>query len=250
MMATALEIADWLVRYRAEDAGAPIDAMSLQKHLFYAQGFHLAIAHEPLFADEMRAWRNGPVVPAVYHRYKECGAAPIEPPSDGTSESLGSSIDEFLCSVIAFLAPYTAIALSDATHCEEPWLEGRRGYRRSEPSDKPIPRESLTEHFAQLIDDGENALSAYALLEGVPEPRWGSLYIAGICARLRTKHPFYRSGVALWREKLWQPPAGPVDLPKELFQPPPKGTLTEGMRFSTRDEYRRLREDKEQHAAE
>lgn len=70
MMATALEIADWLVRYRAEDAGAPIDAMSLQKHLFYAQGFHLAIAHEPLFADEMRAWRNGPVVPAVYHRYR------------------------------------------------------------------------------------------------------------------------------------------------------------------------------------
>lgn len=249
-MTTALEIADWLVRYRAEDAGAPIDAMSLQKHLFYAQGFHLATAHEPLFPDEMQAWRNGPVVPAVYQRYKQFGAAPIEQPLGGTPTSLGSSTEEFLCSIVAFLAPYTAIALSDATHCEEPWLEARRGYRRWDPSNKPIPHKGLAEHFGRLIDDGENALSAHALLDGVPEPRWGSLYVAGICARLMTKHPFYRAGVALWREKLWQPPPGPADLPKELFQPPPKGTFTEGMRFSTLDEYRKLREDEEKHAAE
>ncbi len=47
-MHTATQIADWIVRFRAE-AAAPVDPMSLQKLLFYAKAFHLARHGEPLF---------------------------------------------------------------------------------------------------------------------------------------------------------------------------------------------------------
>ena len=56
-MLTATQIADWIVRFRAE-AAAPVDPMSLQKLLFYAQAFHLARHGEPLFLEKFKAWRS------------------------------------------------------------------------------------------------------------------------------------------------------------------------------------------------
>jgi len=57
-MHSATQIADWIVRFRAE-AAAPVDPMSLQKLLFYAQAFHLARHGDALFADKFKAWVDG-----------------------------------------------------------------------------------------------------------------------------------------------------------------------------------------------
>ncbi len=47
-----------------------ITPMKLQKLIFFAHGWHLALAGEPLIADQVEAWQFGPVVPSIYHEFK------------------------------------------------------------------------------------------------------------------------------------------------------------------------------------
>ncbi|MDB9308928.1 DUF4065 domain-containing protein [Aphanizomenon sp. CS-733/32] len=46
--------------------------MKSQKLLYYAQSLHLAMYDEPLFPEEIQAWRYGPVCPPAY-RSGGCG---------------------------------------------------------------------------------------------------------------------------------------------------------------------------------
>src|ERR1700694_2857099 len=104
-MPAAIDIADWIVRLRADDIGVPIDLPSLGKHLFYAQSFRLALIGEVLFDDDFEAWRNGPVLPQVYQSYKGFGSNPIIP-SDGHQRSLGD-VESYLEEVVDFFGGYT-----------------------------------------------------------------------------------------------------------------------------------------------
>lgn len=54
----------------AKKDGTSITPMKLQKLIFFAHGWHLALAGEPLIADQVEAWQFGPVVPAIYHEFK------------------------------------------------------------------------------------------------------------------------------------------------------------------------------------
>jgi uncharacterized phage-associated protein len=38
-----------------------MDAMRLQKLLYYVQAWHLAVTDEPLFPEQIKAWKDGPV---------------------------------------------------------------------------------------------------------------------------------------------------------------------------------------------
>jgi uncharacterized phage-associated protein len=61
----------------AERDGAKIDPLQLQKLLYLAQGWTLALTGNPLFPDHIEAWDYGPVVPEVYHSLKAFGSSPI-----------------------------------------------------------------------------------------------------------------------------------------------------------------------------
>jgi uncharacterized phage-associated protein len=39
----------------------PMEAMRLQKLVYYSQAWHLAFVDEPIFADTIQAWRDGPL---------------------------------------------------------------------------------------------------------------------------------------------------------------------------------------------
>jgi uncharacterized phage-associated protein len=55
--------------------------LKLQKLLYFAYGVHLSLFNEKLFEGEIQAWKHGPVVPVVYHEFKDCGKDPIMPNS-------------------------------------------------------------------------------------------------------------------------------------------------------------------------
>ncbi len=74
---TAHEIAKYFVSLVDEEAGDSISNLKVQKLLYYAQGGYLAFHDEPLFPEAIKAWAHGPVVPQVYHEYKQYGAGPI-----------------------------------------------------------------------------------------------------------------------------------------------------------------------------
>ena len=78
-MIPATEVARYFLSLTDEDAGELISNLKLQKLLYYAQGFHLAIFGGPLFPESIEAWQHGPVVPEVYRYFHGQGSAHIEP---------------------------------------------------------------------------------------------------------------------------------------------------------------------------
>ncbi len=78
MTMTASEAARYFLALQDDEDS--ISNLKLQKLLYYAQGFSLALTGKPLFNDQIKAWIHGPVVPSVWADYRECGAGPVPRP--------------------------------------------------------------------------------------------------------------------------------------------------------------------------
>lgn len=61
----------------AKNSEYDVSHMKLQKLVFIANGFHLAIFDEPLYYNDTAAWKWGPVVPFLYKKLKKYEAKPI-----------------------------------------------------------------------------------------------------------------------------------------------------------------------------
>ena len=75
----ASDVAKYFLAQMSDDCGDTISNLKLQKLLYYAQGFHLALFVARLCPEASEAWAHGPVVADVYHQYKEYGSIPIPP---------------------------------------------------------------------------------------------------------------------------------------------------------------------------
>ena len=65
---SAQTVANHFVELLHDQGG--ISNLKLQKLLYYAQAWHLALYGEPLFRDRIEAWVHGPVVPPVFGAFK------------------------------------------------------------------------------------------------------------------------------------------------------------------------------------
>lgn len=63
---------------RGFDEEDPIDPLKLQKLLYFAHGWNLGLYGEPLLSESVQAWKYGPVIPSIYHEFKEVGSDPID----------------------------------------------------------------------------------------------------------------------------------------------------------------------------
>ena len=115
----------------------PIDQMKLQKLLFYAHAWHLAMNGAPLFDDDFEAWPWGPVVRDIYFQTREFGRMPITTkitelrrvgngPLDFkffTPQGVDAGpVKAFIRAVWDSHKQYTGVQLSNSTHAQgEPW---------------------------------------------------------------------------------------------------------------------------------
>lgn len=226
-MTTALEIADWLVELCADQLGAPIDSMSLEKQLYYAQSFHLALGRGQLFSDDFQAWKWGPVVREVWSHYS--GAGPISHTRRTfgfipvKTAALSDATASFVRESFSIFSTLSQYQLSEATHREDPWLVTRGDLPKNEKSDRVIAKGTMASYYATLMAEGEDALSRHALLATLPDPRWGWFYVAGIYARRMAIHPMYVKALSVWgaSTKLWEVPAED-EYTADLYPRPPK----------------------------
>ena len=114
-------VADRLI---ARLAGA-VTPLALQKLLYYAQGWHLAAHDEPLFDEEIQAWKYGPVVPLVYRRFRQLGDGRIPRAAIMTNPDgiLARPVLELLDWIGDRYGTLSAIELMRRTHNEAPWRE-------------------------------------------------------------------------------------------------------------------------------
>ncbi len=121
---TAKEIAIWFLRENRimkDDYDADsISNLKLQKLLYYAQGSYLALTNEPLFNENILAWKHGPVVNEVYQVYKKYGSDGI-PDNQLEHVDIDPSTTSILKQVYSVFGQYSAWGLRNMTHEENPW---------------------------------------------------------------------------------------------------------------------------------
>lgn len=128
-MPSCFDVARFFLSLVDEDAGDVMTNLKLQKLVYYAQGFHLAIYGKPLFPERIYPWEYGPVVPILYHTLKKHGAGPIsvndvEHPPHGR---LDANVKKLLREVNSVYGQFSALRLMQLTHNEPPWKETPNG---------------------------------------------------------------------------------------------------------------------------
>src|SRR5437870_3577302 len=61
----------------AKLANQELNPMKIQKLVYYAHGWNLALDGQPLIDEAVEAWTYGPVIPSLYHEFKKYGGGPI-----------------------------------------------------------------------------------------------------------------------------------------------------------------------------
>ncbi|AID83500.1 MULTISPECIES: Panacea domain-containing protein [Pseudomonas] len=146
-MPSSIDVAKFFLAQSNEEAGDLVSNLKLQKLVYYAQGFHLAVYDEPLFTDSIEAWTHGPVVPNVYHHYKQFGSGSIPAPIDFNLEAFSPEQVELLNEVQQIYGQYSAWRLREMTHEEAPW---RNNYQAGAMS-REIPADDMRQFFKTLV---------------------------------------------------------------------------------------------------
>ncbi len=124
-----------------------ITPLSLQKALYYVQGFYFAFYKSFLFEDECQAWVHGPVYRDIYFRYRDYRFNPIEGNYKVDDTGFSSSEKAILDSVVKHICCYSGKVLEHFTHSETPWLSARGDLLENEPSNKVINKDEIATYF-------------------------------------------------------------------------------------------------------
>lgn len=166
----------------AKSEGKPLDQMQLQKLVYYANGWHLAIKGKRLINEQVEAWRYGPVIPSLRESFRDYGDQPIDAPASyllptrrgmisfeeieevvPTIEQGNPSDLEFVKSLLERVwqvyGNYTGIQLSNMTHeAGSPWDHVYRKYDGNIPKGTDIPEQEIRDYFVGLAS--QKAVSA------------------------------------------------------------------------------------------
>lgn len=134
-----------VARYILERQG-PETTLKLQKLVYYVHAW--AVAKGPsLISDTVKAWRQGPVVPALYHEHRgrrRIAATDLAPHGSVLTAEQRIHID----GVLSYYGGLPPKYLSEMTHHEQPWREAREFGARWGHNSPPITDEALRKFYS------------------------------------------------------------------------------------------------------
>jgi len=138
----ARQIANWFVE-RARADGTALSIMSLLKLTYIAHGWHMELRKLPLFDNKIEAWQYGPVIPDVYHAFRNQGVH-VSGSVDAPKPLIADGDSQLLSQIWDIYGHMSAFKLSDLTHeVGGPWhIASSAGgpYAR-------IPNEAIQKHY-------------------------------------------------------------------------------------------------------
>ena len=150
-MVRAQTVANQIVKsFRAKGG---ISNLKLQKLLYYAQAWNLALYGKPLFRDRIEAWVHGPVVPPVFGAFKHFKWLPIS--STVGSAKFPDQYKPHLAEVIRVYGGFSPTELERLTHREAPWKEARGGIPNHQPSRAIITHDAMKRFYGARLRDAE-----------------------------------------------------------------------------------------------
>lgn len=145
------EIASYFI-WLASQSDVEIDAYKLQKLMYYAQAWHLAIYGTPIFNADFQAWIHGPVIPDLLEKYQSQFS--WEPIADKIEQpKLSEEIREFIEEVADAYFEYDDETLEGMTCSEMPWLEARGNIPRDESCHTIISQESMKQYYSACVKE-------------------------------------------------------------------------------------------------
>lgn len=130
-----------------------ITHLKLQKIVYYAQAWHIALKNKPLFKERIEAWIHGPVCPELYDYYKEYGFEEIDPVSSESVSINDKDTKEVLDFVWELYGNRSGKFLEQLTHQEDPWLNARGTLGEYIRSNNEISHESMYEYFSKFLKE-------------------------------------------------------------------------------------------------
>ncbi len=150
MVSNAKDVAQNILLF-SQEHGDVLTNLKLQKLLYYCQGWHLALKdNELLFTDPIQAWIKGPVIPNVYHQYKDFKWQPIVI-EDQDAPALAEGSTEIVKEVLEVYGGYSAYQLELMTHEESPWLIARGSLPLDESSNNVISTQDMYGFFSSEL---------------------------------------------------------------------------------------------------
>lgn len=123
----------------------PTEAMKLQKLVYYSQAWHLALTDSPLFPDTIQAWKDGPVVQALWQGHRGRRSVGRWEPGNGAALAPRSAaVVDLVCQVYGGLS---GDELSELTHQELPWRQARGNTPEGQASQAAISTETMTSYY-------------------------------------------------------------------------------------------------------
>lgn len=147
-MATVFDAAQYILSSLAKDGHLPITTWKLQKLVYYSQAWAAVWDDEPIFSEQIQAWANGPVCPALYDLHR--GQFKISELPNGNSKALSRAHRKTVDAVLEHYGKRSADYLSRLTHEEEPWKKARRGLKPGERGNHEITVDSMAEYYGGL----------------------------------------------------------------------------------------------------
>ena len=136
---------------RRAGTNARLSSMQLQKLVYIAHGWNLAVTGTPLVAGRLEAWDNGPVFPELYRstRHLARDADGLLLDADGTpaAAALDDGERELLAAVWDRYGNMPAERLSALTHePDTPWTKAYLEHGRN----ATIPNDVIESHYLEL----------------------------------------------------------------------------------------------------
>ncbi len=137
----------------AQSGGRVLTNMQLQKLVYIAHGYALAILNQPLIKQSVQAWRYGPVIPDLYHALNQYGAGVVSQPIALLSrEQLSETERTLVAKVETAYGRFTGPQLSTMTHQEDtPWRQvyNPQGHFHNDV----IPDPLIAQHYVKLLNE-------------------------------------------------------------------------------------------------
>lgn len=143
-MLTPIQVANFFLKKNDPEAGDLITNLKIQKLVYYAQGFYLAMYDTPLFEEEILAWEHGPVVESLYYKFREFGSSELPIPETVDLNEYSEEEKDLLNEVFNVYGQFSAWKLRNMTHSERPWTETQKN--------EVIPKGLMAEYFKTQLN--------------------------------------------------------------------------------------------------
>ncbi len=147
-------IADFIL-LTCQEAGDCLTNLKLQKLLYYAQAWYLALNNKRLFNGLFEAWIHGPVHAQTYQRFKKYGCNPIGYTPKAVPE-IPDEEKQHIRDVLDVFSSFSAYDLERMTHQESPWINARGNLLPDEPSNEKISEEDMRQFYQRLSEEGDS----------------------------------------------------------------------------------------------